>query len=98
MISLNSSTLLPDFERSESLQSKIREWALLLIAGRLSGDHLRRVEKDTQLKTLVVEGGITQALEQACEELRPKVTQEASLRFDLATVQRKLERLVTQHP
>lgn len=97
MTSLNSSTLLPDFERSESLQSKIQEWALLLIAGRLSGDHLRRVEKDSQLKNLVVEGGLTQALEEACEELRPNVTQEASLRFDLAAVERKLERIVTQY-
>lgn len=97
MISLNSSTLLPNFERSESLQSKIQEWALLLIAGRLSGDHLRRVEKDSQLKNLVVEGGLTQALEEACEELRPNVTQEASLQFDLAAVERKLERIVTRH-
>ncbi len=99
MISVNSTTKLsttklPDSERSERLRSKLRDWGLLLIAGRLSGDHLRRVELDPQLKQLVAKGEITQALEEACEALRPNVTREASLRFDLDAVERKLKFIV----
>ena len=94
MINLNSSTLVPDFERSPAIRSKLREWALLLIAGRLNGDHLRDVENDSQLMTLVENGEISQALEEACEELRPNVTQEDSLRFDLAAVERKLNHII----
>jgi hypothetical protein len=96
MISLNSNTLVPSFERSESVNDKVREWATLLIAGRLTGDHLRRVADDDQMVNLVACGEIGQALADACEELRPNVTLEDSLRFDLAAVLRKLDRIIAE--
>jgi hypothetical protein len=96
MISLKSNALVTEFEPNAAVSHKLREWATLLIAGRLTGDHLRRVVEDDHLISLVASGEISQALEEACEELRPNVTQEDSLRFDLASVMRKLDRIIAE--
>lgn len=86
----------PNDESFSSEEQKLQDLALLLIAGCLTSDHLRRGIEDSQLNRLVVKGGFIEALQVACEQIRPNVTEEPSFMIELTAIEGKLSRLIAE--
>ena len=81
---------------SGTLSRSLPDLSLLLIAGRLTGDHLRSAVDDPLLKNLVSKGGFRGVMENACEKIRPNVTKEASLLLELWAAERKSVKLFVE--
>ncbi len=96
MIELESIPMPSQDEPVGSEKRKLQDWALLLIAGRLTGDHLRQGVEVPQLSRRVANGGFASALKDACEQIRPNVTKEASVLLELTAVERRLSRLIAE--
>lgn len=81
---------------SAGLNRKLTQWSLLIIAGQLTGDDLRRSLDDPLVSKLVSSGGFRDAMEKACEEINPGVTQDASILLEIVAAERKLARLLVE--
>ncbi len=91
---LDSKPMLSQDARILNEKRKLQDWALLLIAGCFNGEHLRRGTEDSQIRRLLRNGGFASGLKDACEQIRPNVTKDASLLLELTAVEKKLSRLI----